>query len=1178
MFNEVKPEIADFIEESRKQRNERRDAKARSVSAVVIQKNWRSFLIRKKIIQRFRSEFDSKIFGRNECKPTQFVPAIELLRYVKCLKFQYNPTSDYERFQVLIRYIVSSVETNDSKVSYISLALRKPTLVEWIVITKWLFTTVVQNMGSLDPSIPSDSKVLNIYLSFLLVHSNCCQWPLVHDEKLKPAMSRLGSTFLQHLVQKRLFEHLNAILQKGLARHTPALTKVSLTGVFTIAMRPLIYENFPQRLVISFTVNILTIPGFILHINSMMNEAYDIIMNERLCSKIILTLYSSSEEFDNVLSKLDGSYVLCLIANLVQLSLLETDILASHCTEFCVVLSKFMHYLGTYVGNKKSNHCSWHPILGWFAQSLDNSLQSAMSFVTSQLRLLWNGRMVRLLFADLYAQAELNLPEVNASDAGSCSTSHISPIKTTPTMNQHGPGVPSKAEKLAVLGLLPPISRRRSKSSGSDVDGYGYRVRHGLSSFLRQITNSSAHSARFRNKKERTNNYIPNLSTRHPDSPGPSDLPKSLKAVCMLYCFTSGSLKEIRSAILAGLSLGDLLPRMWRLISCCGSVRDWANVIINSQAVYYLEPHESHLMQIFASATSNLLSILDDAELFELKKSFTVDELCSMGSFFNHLIYESVIMVPDPNQLKLWSPSCKDDNKLNKTNESITAISNSGNKSAVHSTNPPTTMPNLFTVCLRLLSVIYERDSRHLFTPPDFWLISNLKVSAFLADLRKPKPHASFLLKHIPHIIPHKERVILFRDFVRDDKASLGIHTRTNWLTDDGPVGAVITVHRNRIVEDGYQQLANLTSPQLRMKIRVQFVNEMGLDEVGIDLDGVFKEFLEETLRRVFDPSLNLFRVTNDQRLYPSPTSHLQESHLQLFEFLGKMLAKAIYECIVVDVPFANFFLTQLLGREKAGCYSFLDELATLDRELYKSLSYIKHYDGDVSDLEFTYSYAEDCLGQVIIHDLCPGGRQISVTNDVKISYVHSVAHFRMYKQIRAQTASFIRGFYSILNPDWLAMFSPPELQTLISGDSGSMNIDDLKQHTRYSGGFHSNHRVIRWLWDILRRDFDDRERGLFLKFVTSCSRPPLLGFGNLEPPFCIRCVHYTNEDHDVGDTLGSVLKGFLGVVGRREEVSRLPTASTCFNLLKLPNYSSRSTLKEKLRYAINSHAGFELS
>ena len=42
-------------------------------------------------------------------------------------------------------------------------------------------------------------------------------------------------------------------------------------------------------------------------------------------------------------------------------------------------------------------------------------------------------------------------------------------------------------------------------------------------------------------------------------------------------------------------------------------------------------------------------------------------------------------------------------------------------------------------------------------------------------------------------------------------------------------------------------------------------------------------------------------------------------------------------------------------------------------------------------------------------------------------------------------------------------------------------------------------------MWDTLERDFDDRERGAFLKFVTSCSKPPLLGFEHLEPPFSIR-------------------------------------------------------------------------
>ena len=39
-------------------------------------------------------------------------------------------------------------------------------------------------------------------------------------------------------------------------------------------------------------------------------------------------------------------------------------------------------------------------------------------------------------------------------------------------------------------------------------------------------------------------------------------------------------------------------------------------------------------------------------------------------------------------------------------------------------------------------------------------------------------------------------------------------------------------------------------------------VVSQGLDEAGIDQDGVFKEFLEETIKKVFDPSLNLFKVS----------------------------------------------------------------------------------------------------------------------------------------------------------------------------------------------------------------------------------------------------------------------------------------------------------------------------
>nr|GME13099.1 E3 ubiquitin-protein ligase UPL7 [Ipomoea batatas] len=44
------------------------------------------------------------------------------------------------------------------------------------------------------------------------------------------------------------------------------------------------------------------------------------------------------------------------------------------------------------------------------------------------------------------------------------------------------------------------------------------------------------------------------------------------------------------------------------------------------------------------------------------------------------------------------------------------------------------------------------------------------------------------------------------------------------------------------------------------------------------------------------------------------------------------------------------------------------------------------------------------------------------------------------------------------------------------------------------------------------------------------------------------------------------------------QDVDRLPSASTCYNTLKLPTYIRSSTLRAKLLYAINSNAGFELS
>lgn len=62
-----------------------------------------------------------------------------------------------------------------------------------------------------------------------------------------------------------------------------------------------------------------------------------------------------------------------------------------------------------------------------------------------------------------------------------------------------------------------------------------------------------------------------------------------------------------------------------------------------------------------------------------------------------------------------------------------------------------------------------------------------------------------------------------------------------------------------------------------------------------------------------------------------------------------------------------------------------------------------------------------------------------------RVSYVHLMAHYRMCVQIREQTTAFIRGFKSIVRHDWLQMFSGPELQRLISGDSAALDLSDLR-------------------------------------------------------------------------------------------------------------------------------------
>ncbi|KAI9088813.1 hypothetical protein DFS34DRAFT_639998 [Phlyctochytrium arcticum] len=474
----------------------------------------------------------------------------------------------------------------------------------------------------------------------------------------------------------------------------------------------------------------------------------------------------------------------------------------------------------------------------------------------------------------------------------------------------------------------------------------------------------------------------------------------------------------------------------------------------------------------------------------------------------------------------------------------------------------------LFT---RVLQQLHARDSRRPFCPPNHWLMTTSFDLASFTDAvmeeslrdeddeeeeQQPVPATPFrtstrmkadrrrpcmdVLTHIPFVITFEMRVSIFRQWVRSDKIR---HHRDDFFHAKGKA----TVRRQYVFEDGFRQL-NALGSNLKNRVQITFVDEHGMEEAGVDGGGVFKEFLTALCRQAFDINYGLFQATADQLLYPSSHSYnTTESQLKHLEFLGRILGKALYEGVLVDAAFASFFLAKWLGRK-----SYLDDLPSLDPELYNGLVFLKNYPGDVEkDLGLTFAVDDAEFGTARSIALIPNGASTPVTNTNRIRYIFLMAHYKLNIQLSRQCTAFFAGLSDILSPKWLQMFNQQELQILLGGVAAPINIDDLKMHTTYGGGYNEGHPTMGMFWRVLA-GMDDEGRRALVKFVTSCARPPLLGFKELNPGFQIQMA---GEDQD-----------------------RLPTASTCINLLKLPAYKSEKLLKQKLMYAVHSGAGFDLS
>ncbi|KAK5794644.1 E3 ubiquitin-protein ligase UPL6-like isoform X1 [Gossypium arboreum] len=674
-----------------------------------------------------------------------------------------------------------------------------------------------------------------------------------------------------------------------------------------------------------------------------------------------------------------------------------------------------------------------------------------------------------------------------------------------------------------LLDALPPIksSSRESPTVAEDDMIIGDEIEEIVldSNLEQQITN--AIDSRF--LLQLTNVLFGGISAAcDPHNEGPDDKEvAAITAACAFLHVTFNTLPLERIMTVLAYRT-ELVPVLWNFIKRCHHNQKWSP--LPERFSYLLGDAPGWLLPlaVFCPVYKHMLMIVDNEEFYEQEKPLSLKDVRCLIVILRQALWQLLWVIPSVHPTYGKS------------------ISNT----SAHKRQLVETIQNrVGTVVSELLSQLQDWNNRRQFTPPSDFHADGVN-DFFISQAAVEGSKAHDILKQAPFLIPFTSRVKIFTSqlaSVRQRHGAHGVFTRNRFR-----------IRRDHILEDAYNQMSQLSEEDLRGLIRVTFVNEFGVEEAGIDGGGIFKDFMENITRAAFDVQYGLFKGTADHLLYPNPGSGMiHEQHLQFFHFLGTLLAKAMFEGILVDMPFATFFLSKLKQK-----YNYLNDLPSLDPELYRHLIFLKHYKGDISGLELYFVIVNNEYGEQTEEELLPGGKNIRVTNENVITFIHLVSNHRLNFQIRQQSSHFLRGFQQLMQKDWIDMFNEHELQLLISGSLDSLDVDDLRCHTNYAGGYHSEHYVIDMFWEVLK-SFSLENQKKFLKFVTGCSRGPLLGFKYLEPLFCIQRA------------AGSASE---------EALDRLPTSATCMNLLKLPPYRSKEQLEAKLMYAINADAGFDLS
>ncbi|KAL4161227.1 hypothetical protein PRNP1_001782 [Phytophthora ramorum] len=410
-------------------------------------------------------------------------------------------------------------------------------------------------------------------------------------------------------------------------------------------------------------------------------------------------------------------------------------------------------------------------------------------------------------------------------------------------------------------------------------------------------------------------------------------------------------------------------------------------------------------------------------------------------------------------------------------------------------------------------------------------------------------------------------RATSYIDF--ESVAALPFRAKVRWLLKEldkvaipwGEGHLLLKIRREAVLSESMHLLMLVPASDLRQRLRIEFI-----DEPGLDAGGLLREWVLLLCEQLFDESYGLFQRTHaDQSGYwINPNSReIHRDHLHCFQFVGRLLAKCLLEGQLMTVHLALPLLKHLLGVP----ISFSD-LEFLDAELHRHALWLRDNEGaEALALDFTVQRQAN-NGTVITEELKQGGKDIPVTDANKEEYLTLLLRHKMFAGVHDQLEALLQGLYDVLPRTLLAVFDYQEMELLLCGVP-SIDIADWESHTdvRYMRAEQGLNRpssperqVVQWFWDAVRA-FSQEERARLLQFVTGTSRVPAEGFRAL-------------LSHD-----GRIRRFGLQMMPLGAPPTGLyPKAHTCFNRLDLPVYPSYQELEKYLTLVINMEiAGFTM-